>query len=103
MLKPKSPLPKFSLVLLILDPEAFRLESLAVEEDEVALPILLGPVAQGGDHDVAICQAVGGVRGAHSKSVHLPRLNELGRWNESNEWKEQSLGMATLPPCPALG
>ena len=96
MLKPKSPLPKFSLVLLILDPEAFRLESLAVEEDEVALPILLGPVAQGGDHDVAICQAVGGVRGAHSKSVHLPRLDDLGRWNE---WKVK----ATLPPCPALG
>ena len=78
----KSLSPKLPLILLILNPETFGLESLAIEEDEVALPILLGPVAEGGDHDVAICQAVGGVRGAHSKSMHLPRLDDLGRWNE---------------------
>merc|ERR1719458_1545662 len=53
-------IPKFTLVLLVLNPETFGLESLAVEED-----------------DVAICQAVSGVRGAHSKSVHLPRLDDL--------------------------
>ena len=70
--------PKFTLVLLILNPEAFGLEGLAIEEDEVALAILLGPVAQRGDHDVAIREAVGGVRGPHSKSVHLPRFDDLG-------------------------
>ena len=70
--------PKFPLVLLILNPETFGLESHAIEEDEVALPVLLGSVAEGGDHDIAICQAVSGVRGSHSQSVHLPRLDDLG-------------------------
>ena len=69
--------PEFSLVLLILDPEAFWLESFPIKENEVALPVLLRPVAQGGDHDVAIRETVGGVGGAHSKGVHLPRLNDL--------------------------
>merc|ERR1719397_1074702 len=55
-------IPKFTLVLLILNPEAFGLEGLAIEEDEDAL---------------AIREAVGGVRGPHSKSVHLPRLDDL--------------------------
>ena len=54
----KSLSPKLPLILLILNPETFGLESLAIEEDEVALSILLGPVAQGRDHDIAICQAV---------------------------------------------
>ena len=79
MLRPKSLSPKFTLVLLILNPETFGFESLAVEEDEVALSILLGPVAQGRDHDISICQAVSGVWGAHSQSMHLPRLDDLGR------------------------
>lgn len=70
--------PKFTLVLLILNPEAFGLEGLAIEEDEVALAVLLGPVAQRGDHDVAVREAVGGVRGPHSQCVHLPRLDDLG-------------------------
>ena len=99
----KSLSPKFTLVLLILDPETFGLESLAVEEDEVALPILLGPVAQGGDHDIAICQAVSGVRGAHSKSVHLPRLDDLGRQIISWRANEREKKRQPAPPCPALG
>merc|ERR550519_3151501 len=59
-------IPEFSLVLLILDPEAFWLESFPIKENEVALPVLLRPVAQGGDHDVAIRETVGGVGGAHT-------------------------------------
>ena len=79
--------PEFSLVLLILDPEAFWLESFPIKENEVALPVLLRPVAQGGDHDVAIRETVGGVGGAHSKGVHLPRLNDLREfWSTLGEW-----------------
>ena len=73
--------PKFTLILFILHPEALRLESLSVEKDEVALPVLLGPIAQRRDHHVAVRQAVGGVRGAHAQRVHLPRLDDL-RGNE---------------------
>ena len=81
MLRLKRGSPKFTLVLLILNPEALWLEGLAIKEDEVALPVLLGPVAQRRDHDVAISEAVGGVRGPHSECVHLPRLDDLGyRW-----------------------
>ena len=69
--------PKFTLILLIFHPEALRLESLSVEKDEVALPVLLGPIAQRRDHHVAVRQAVGGVRGAHAQGVHLPRLDDL--------------------------
>ena len=81
--------PEFSLVLLILDPEAFWLESFPIKENEVALPVLLRPVAQGGDHDVAIRETVGGVGGAHSKGVHLPRLNDLREfWSTLGEWMD---------------
>ena len=69
--------PKFTLILFILHPEALRLESLSVEKDEVALPVLLGPIAQRRDHHVAVRQAVRGVRGAHAQGVHLPRLDDL--------------------------
>ena len=69
--------PKFTLILFILHPEALRLESLPVKKDEVALPVLLGPIAQRRDHHVAVRQAVRGVRGAHAQGVHLPRLDDL--------------------------
>ena len=69
--------PKFTLILLIFHPEALRLESLSVEKDEVALPVLLGPIAQRRDHHVAVREAVGGVWGAHAQRVHLPRLDDL--------------------------
>ena len=32
---------------------------------------------EGGDHDVAVLEAVGGVGGAHPMGVHLPRLDDL--------------------------
>ena len=70
--------PKFTLILLILHPEALGLESLSVKKDEVALPVLPGPIAQRRDHHVAVREAVGGVRGAHAQRVHLPRLDDLG-------------------------
>ena len=69
--------PKFTLILLVLHPKALGLESLPVKKDEVALPVLLGPIAQRRDHHVAVRQAVGGVRGAHAQGVHLPRLDDL--------------------------
>ena len=69
--------PKFTLILLVLHPEALRLESLSVKKDEVALPVLLGPIAQRRDHHVAVRKAVGGVRGAYAQGVHLPRLDDL--------------------------
>ena len=70
-------LPKFPLVLLIFNPKTLGLESLAIKEDEVALAVLLGPVAQCGDHDIAISQTVSGVGCAHSLGMELPWLDDL--------------------------
>merc|ERR1719510_2379868 len=68
---------KLRLVLLAGGPRRHRLESLPVQQDEAALPVLAGAVSQGGDHHVAVRQTVGGVRGAHTEGVHLPGLNDL--------------------------
>ena len=32
---------------------------------------------EGGDHDVAVLEAVGGVGGAHPQGMHLPGLDDL--------------------------
>ena len=69
---------KRRLVLLAGWPGPHRFERLTVQQEEasLAVPFALA-VPHGGDHDVAIRQAVGGVGAANTLSVNLPWLNHL--------------------------